>query len=91
LFRAESFAQIAGMTTALLHPLAGFPVETFKTVAMLCAPVILVQIFQYRTGQLEFLRHPLLPRVATTVACTLLIYLTIFRGSVPQEFVYFQF
>ncbi len=91
LFRAHSFAQIAHMSDALLSPLAAFPVETFKSVVVLAAPVILVQIFQYRTGQLEFLRHPLLPRVATAVVCTVLLYCTIFRGSAPQEFVYFQF
>jgi alginate O-acetyltransferase complex protein AlgI len=91
LFRAQSFAQISQMTDALLTPLASFPVETFKTVAILSAPVIVVQIIQYRTGMLEFLRHPKLPRVAAAVACTLFLYCTVFRGSAPQEFVYFQF
>jgi len=91
LFRAKSFAQIATMSRALLHPLAGIPVEIAHAAALLCLPIIVVQIVQYRSGQLEFLRLPWVPSVGRAAAYSVLIYCTLFHGAVPQAFVYFQF
>ena len=91
LFRAKSFAQIAHMTGVLSQPLAAVPVETLSRVAVLCAPVIIVQIIQYRTGRLEFLRHPWLPLAGKAAFYSALLYCALFHGAAPQAFVYFQF
>jgi alginate O-acetyltransferase complex protein AlgI len=91
LFRAKSFAQIADMTRALAHPFAAIPAATLGRVALLCAPVIVVQIVQYRTGRLEFMRLPWLPAAGKAVFYSALLYCTVFHGAAPQAFVYFQF
>jgi alginate O-acetyltransferase complex protein AlgI len=91
LFRAKTFGQIAMMTAALVHPLAGIPWEMASHVAVLCAPVVFVQIIQYRTGQLEFMRLPWVPAAGRAAFYSVLFYCTVFHGAVPQAFVYFQF
>jgi D-alanyl-lipoteichoic acid acyltransferase DltB (MBOAT superfamily) len=91
LFRARSFGQIASMTGALLHPLTGLPWEMAQRVALLCAPVVLVQIIQYRSGQLEFMRLPWMPAFGKAAIYSMLFYCMVFHGAVPQAFVYFQF
>jgi alginate O-acetyltransferase complex protein AlgI len=91
LFRAKSFAQIATMTRALLHPLTGVPMEVAHAAAVLCLPIIVVQIIQYRSGQLEFLRLPWVPAAGRAAAYSVLVYCTLFHSAVPQAFVYFQF
>jgi alginate O-acetyltransferase complex protein AlgI len=91
LFRATSFAQIADMSIALLHPLDAIPTETLRRVALLCAPVIAVQTLQYRTRRLEFMRQPWLPAAGKAALYALLIYFTLFHGAAPKAFVYFQF
>lgn len=91
LFRAKSFGQIAGMTAALGHPLRGVPREAALHAAILIAPVVLVQVVQYRTGRLDFLRLPGLPHPLRLALCCVLVYCTVFHGAVPQAFVYFQF
>jgi len=91
LFRAVSFAQIAHMTAALLHPLAGINTETFGFVALLSAPIILVQIVQYTSGRLEFMRQPWLPVAGRAIVYSVMLYCTVFRGAAPKAFVYFQF
>jgi D-alanyl-lipoteichoic acid acyltransferase DltB (MBOAT superfamily) len=91
LFRAISFTQIANMTTALLHPLERLPSETFARVALLCAPVVFVQVVQYRAKALEFMRQPWLPIAGRAVVYAVMFYCTVFRGAAPKAFVYFQF
>ena len=91
LFRAGSFRQIASMSAALAHPLTGLPYDTLSSVALISLPVIIVQIIQYRSGRLEFMRQPWLPTTARAALYSLLLYCTIFHGAAPQAFVYFQF
>jgi alginate O-acetyltransferase complex protein AlgI len=91
LFRAKSFAQIADMTRVLTHPLAAVPADMLSRVAVLCAPVIMVQIIQYRTGRLEFMRHAWLPLAGKVAFYSALLYCAVFHGATPQAFVYFQF
>jgi alginate O-acetyltransferase complex protein AlgI len=91
LFRARSFNQIADMSSALAHPLARLSVETLSQVAILCAPVLIVQVIQYRTGRLEFMPDLRLPVAAKAAFYSVLLYCTLFHGAVPQAFVYFQF
>jgi D-alanyl-lipoteichoic acid acyltransferase DltB (MBOAT superfamily) len=91
LFRARSFTQIAAMTTALVHPFVGLPTETLGRVAVLCAPLVVVQIIQYRSGRLEFLRLPWVPAAGKAAVYSVLLYCTIFHGAAPRAFVYFQF
>lgn len=91
LFRAKSFGQIAHMTAGLAHPLAAIPWDTALQVGELCAPIVLVQIIQYRTGRLDFMRLPWIPSLARASAYSLLVYATIFHGAAPKAFVYFQF
>lgn len=91
LFRAGSFAQIGSMTLALVHPLDAVPSDGFLQVAVLCAPVLLVQVLQYRAKALEFTRQPWLPTAGRTVVYAVMLYCTVFRGAAPKAFVYFQF
>jgi D-alanyl-lipoteichoic acid acyltransferase DltB (MBOAT superfamily) len=91
LFRAKSFGQIAHMTASLAHPLARFPWDTAWQVAELSAPIVLVQIIQYRTGRLDFLQLPWIPAAARAAVYSLLVYYTVFHGAAPKAFVYFQF
>ena len=91
LFRAKSFGQIAHMTASLAHPLVGLPWETALQVAELSAPLVLVQVIQYRTGRLDFMRLPWIPQVARAAVYSLLVYFTVFHGAAPKAFVYFQF
>ncbi len=91
LFRAKSFGQIGELTAALMHPLTGIPTEVAGRVAVLCLPIVVVQIIQYRTGRLEFMRLPWLPAAGKAALYSVLLYCTIFHGAVPQAFVYFQF
>jgi D-alanyl-lipoteichoic acid acyltransferase DltB (MBOAT superfamily) len=91
LFRAISFTQIANKTTALLHTLERLPSETFARVALLCAPVVFVQVVQYRAKALEFMRQPWLPIAGRAVVYAVMFYCTVFRGAAPKAFVYFQF
>jgi D-alanyl-lipoteichoic acid acyltransferase DltB (MBOAT superfamily) len=91
LFRAKSFGQIAHMTAGLAHPLAAIPWDTALQAAELSAPIVLVQIVQYRTGRLDFMRLPWIPSVARAAVYSLLVYCTVFHGAAPKAFVYFQF
>jgi alginate O-acetyltransferase complex protein AlgI len=89
LFRATSVEQIASMTLQLLSPLKGFPLSDFQNIVGYTAPLILVQIFQYRTGDLWFLRNA--GPALRVVAYCLMLYLMTVYGGVSQSFVYFQF
>jgi alginate O-acetyltransferase complex protein AlgI len=91
LFRATSFVQIRDMTFALRSPFENLPIEALKSVLILCAPLFLVQILQFNTNRLEFLREPWLPTWVKVVIYAALIYSVLFLGATPQSFVYFQF
>jgi len=91
LFRAKSFQQIDTMTAALAHPLTAIPGEKLQRVLLLCLPIVVVQIIQYRSGRLEFMRMAWLPASAKAAVYSLLFYCVVFHGAVPQAFVYFQF
>jgi alginate O-acetyltransferase complex protein AlgI len=89
LFRATSVGQIVDMTLQLLSPLEGFPLSDFQTIAGYTSPLILVQIYQYRKGDLWFLRNSALS--VRIMAYCLMLYLMTVYGGVSQSFVYFQF
>ncbi len=91
LFRAVSMQQIGQMTLALAHPFAGLDVEALKRILLIVAPLVVVQIIQWRSGELFFMRLRAIPAPLKVVAYTLMIYLTLFLGGEPQAFVYFQF
>jgi alginate O-acetyltransferase complex protein AlgI len=91
LFRARSFRHIAAMSVALAHPLAGIATPTMGRVGLFCMPIVIVQVIQYWTGRLEFMRQSWLPADAKVVINSLLLYCTIFHGAPPRGFVYFQF
>ena len=91
LFRATSFAQIASMTGSLLTPLDGLPADQLKEALVLIAPLIFVQLVQYNTGRLDFLRLSWLGPSTRAAAYSALLYCVVFLGATPQAFVYFQF
>ena len=51
LFRAVSMQQIGQMTLALAHPFAGLDVEALKRILLIVAPLVVVQIIQWRSGE----------------------------------------
>jgi hypothetical protein len=79
------------MTIALANPLANLPVDTLKHVLVLVTPLVLVQLIQFNTGRLEFMRVRLFTPTAAAVAYSLMFYGIVFLGAAPQAFVYFQF
>jgi hypothetical protein len=46
---------------------------------------------QYLSGRLDFLSFRWLPAEARVVCYSVFAYFVIFRGGVPQSFIYFQF
>ena len=72
-------------------PFAGLDVEALKRILLIVAPLVVVQIIQWRSGELFFMRLRAIPAPLKVVAYTLMIYLTLFLGGEPQAFVYFQF
>lgn len=91
LFRASSLAQISEMTVALAHPLRGFDTGTFQKILVLISPLVIVQVIQYRTGELIFVRLPWFKPSLRAVFYGALLYAMLFLGGQPQAFVYFQF
>lgn len=91
LFRATSFDQVLSMTAALSDPLKALPFDQLVRVAMLAAPLVLVQLVQYNTGRLEFWRNAWMSRTSLAVVYSALLYCVLFLGAAPQAFVYFQF
>jgi len=90
LFRARSFAQIFGMTASLFRP---WQVDWTLAQQLLpyALPLIVVQVFQYLTGKLHFLDWPHLPAEVRVVVYSVFLYCVLFRGGMPQSFIYFQF
>ena len=91
LFRATSMHQIAHMTAALAHPFAQLDTALLQRIGLIISPLVLVQIIQWRTGELFFMRLRWIPTSLKVVAYALMLYLTLFLGGEPQAFVYFQF
>ncbi len=91
LFRADSFGQIVYMTAALFSPFEALPLNQLGEVAWRAAPLIVVQVIQYRSGRLEFLRLPVFTPALRSAACALMAYAVLFLGGASQSFVYFQF
>jgi D-alanyl-lipoteichoic acid acyltransferase DltB (MBOAT superfamily) len=91
LFRANSLQQIATMTASLTEPWRDLPVDSLRTVLVLIAPLLLVQLVQYNSARLDFHRLAWLPRSGNAALCALMFYATVFLGGTPQAFVYFQF
>ncbi|MEX8497099.1 MBOAT family protein [Leptothrix ochracea] len=91
LFRATSLDQIGQMTLTLLHPSGGLDGAGMAKVSWIIAPLVLVQLVQWRSGDLFFMRQAWLPKPLRVVVYALMLYLTVFLGGQPQSFVYFQF
>jgi len=91
LFRAESFHQIRIMTQALTHPLSGYDPHLALRVLAFASPLLLVQIFQYVRGKLNFLDMNWLPAEGRAVIYAVSAYFICFLGGQPKAFIYFQF
>ena len=91
LFRAHSGDQIMTMTRALADPLEGINHSELSTVLWLGVPLMLIQIVQFRTGELFFTRLAWIPTSVKVIFYALLLYLLLLHGGQPQSFVYFQF
>ena len=89
LFRAGSFHQIATMTKALAHPLAGFDGDTAVRVALIISPLLVAQAIQFLSKKLEFLAG--VPSEVRVVVYSVFAYFVLFLGGQPQAFIYFQF
>ena len=90
LFRASSVEQVAWFFT---HPGLSTSAETAsfaRGVTLAALPLLLVQLAQHRTGDLQILtRLPTAARVP--VYSALLVILTVFGARTSSEFIYFQF
>jgi alginate O-acetyltransferase complex protein AlgI len=91
LFRATSFNQVAQMTTALFSPLDGFNPDTLALVLMYGLPLFLVQAFEYAWGNLNLFSAWRIPAEVRVVCYGIITYVVLFRGGLPQSFIYFQF
>jgi len=91
LFRAESFHQIRIMTHALMHPLSGYDPHLAFRIFLFALPLVLVQIFQYVRGKLNFLDMNWLPGEGRAVIYAVSAYFIFFLGGQPKAFIYFQF
>lgn len=91
LFRATSLEQVIGMTRSLADPLGGYDPELAWRLAPFVLPLLAVQWVQYLSGRLDFLSFRWLPAEARVVCYSVFAYFVIFRGGVPQSFIYFQF
>ena len=91
LFRAESLAQISVMTEALFLNWGSCDSEQLNTVLFFSAPLWLVQFLEFKFGALDLFER-LRVRAELRVFCySVITYLVLFRGGVPQSFIYFQF
>jgi alginate O-acetyltransferase complex protein AlgI len=91
LFRASSLSQVVNMTAALRDPLQGIDWHAMSKVTAIIAPLVLVQVIQFRTNSLYFLNPLKTPVWVRVVAYAVMAYLVLFLGGRPQSFVYFQF
>ncbi|MBW2273555.1 MAG: MBOAT family protein [Deltaproteobacteria bacterium] len=91
LFRSESLAQLATHLAILAGPVeAGFALSWLLPLAALMLPLLLVQIAQARSGNLEVPLGWSLPVRVATYAALFFIFVTLGEDG-GQPFVYFQF
>ena len=91
LFRADSLDEVLRMTAKLSSPLEGFDLATLNTVAVYAVPIFLVQAVEFRAGQLDLFSAWRIPAELRAVCYGVITYLVLFRGGLPQSFIYFQF
>lgn len=91
LFRATSLGQIIDMTHALARPFEGLDIAALQTIGLYALPLIAVQWLQWRNGELQFMRLPIIPGWLKPVLYAGMFYAAVFLGGTPQSFVYFQF
>lgn len=91
LFRATSMQQVVDLTAALANPLSGIDVGELLRILVIVSPLLVVQVIQWRSGELFFMRLRWIPVSVKVVFYASIVYLTLFLGGVPQAFVYFQF
>ncbi|MBF0595052.1 MAG: MBOAT family protein [Candidatus Omnitrophica bacterium] len=89
-FRARSFDQVRAMLEAVLFHFHGNGLYPWAYVLLILAPLLIVQVAQYRTGNLLFLYRQ--HWVVRTFAYSLMAYLILGWGIMrAEEFIYFQF
>jgi D-alanyl-lipoteichoic acid acyltransferase DltB (MBOAT superfamily) len=91
LFRANSFTQIATITSSLMHPFTGIDWALATRLALFSSPLVIVQLIQSLTGKLFFLDFSSLRGEVRTAIYAALAYCVLFLGGTPQAFIYFQF
>ncbi len=91
LFRANSLHQIVTMTASLAHPLDTFDWDRIGHIAVYALPLMLVQLYQYFSGELLFMKRLRLPVELKTACYSALMYMVAFQAAAPQAFIYFQF
>ncbi len=91
LFRATSLDQVLGMSSALSNPLEGLDTGSLQTIGLYALPLVIVQWLQWRSGELQFMRLPIIPGWLKPVLYAGMFYAAVFLGGTPQSFVYFQF
>jgi D-alanyl-lipoteichoic acid acyltransferase DltB (MBOAT superfamily) len=91
LFRANSVAQIGQMTLSLTQPFDGLDSESMAKLGWIISPLLLVQVVQWRSGELYFLNPKKVPGVVRAVVYAIMAYFIFFLGGQAQSFVYFQF
>ena len=90
LFRCHTFGQIAAMTHALVAGPVGRDLPRLGTIAFYTLPIMIVQFFQMRSGDLDMARRqPVWLQTLGYLFCVYSIILFgVFRGA---AFIYFQF
>ena len=79
------------MTDALFHPFRGIDLSLARGLMLFIAPLIVVQTIQWLTKRMDFLSFRWAGLEARTICYAALLYLILFRGGLPQSFIYFQF
>jgi D-alanyl-lipoteichoic acid acyltransferase DltB (MBOAT superfamily) len=90
IFRADSVGQLGTMLTALLHPVS-FDTSLALRILGIASPLIVVQLIQYQTKTLSFVRFSWFTPEVRAFAYSLLLYFVLFLGGRPESFIYFQF
>ena len=91
IFRADSFAQLEAMATALFRPFGAIDVTLACRFLVLIAPLLVVQAIRWIGKQREFLPFRRGGAELRAVCYAVLLYLVLFRGGEPRSFIYFQF
>lgn len=91
LFRATSISQVGQMSMALLNPFDDVDWERTTRILTLIMPIVVVQLCQLFTRNLEFIRSGRVPIEVRTACYSVLVYLILFSSGDPQSFIYFQF